>query len=177
MTTDATPASLRKRASQGDPNAIAALLNQSFQSHGIQTNVTRSNAHLDIALYSDRPIDPQHIDRLARGLQRLNVPIVAFTVAVYPTGGLIPDWLQTRSRSTPSASFVGVEKSTKEAAKAAAFPPVPKKYIPKGQKNIHPLWLVAAIVIFWAGTLIVGSIIFDAIGDWYEQFARDYWWM
>jgi hypothetical protein len=55
-------------------DAIAALLNQSFQSHGIQANVTRSNAHLDIALYSDRPVDPQYIDRLTRGLQRLNVP-------------------------------------------------------------------------------------------------------
>ncbi|MGD1907064.1 MAG: hypothetical protein ACFB0C_13850 [Leptolyngbyaceae cyanobacterium] len=176
MTADATAASLRKRASQGDPNAIAALLNQSFQSQGIQASVTRNSANLDIALYSDRPIDLQYIDRLARGLQRLNVPVVAFTVAAYPTGGLIPDWVQTRSRSTPSASFVGIEKSA-PAAKAAAFPPVPKKYRPKGQKNLHPLWLVAAIVIFWAGTLIVGGMIFDAIGDWYNQFARDYWWM
>jgi hypothetical protein len=177
MTADATAASLRQRASQGDPSAIAALLNQSFQSHGIQANVTRSNAHLDIALYSDRPVDPQHIDRLARGLQRLNAPIVAFTVAAYPTGGLIPDWVKTLSRPTPSASFVGVEQPAPVAAKAAAFPPIPKKYTPKNQRKIHPLWLVAAIVVLWFGQLMVGRVIFDAIGDWYEQFARDYWWM
>jgi hypothetical protein len=178
MTADATAASLRQRASQGDPDAIAALLNQSLQSHGIQANVTRSNAHLDIALYSDRPVDPQHIDRLARGLQRLHVPIVAFTVAAYPIGGLIPDWVETLSRSTPSAAFVNIERPAPVVAKAAAFPPAPKKYKQsKHQKKIHPLLLVAAIITLWIGALIVGGVIFSAIGDWYEQFAKDYWWM
>ena len=178
MTVDPSPqASLRHRASQGDPDAITALLNQSLQSQGIQADVTRSGANLDIALYGDLPIDPGHIDRLARGLQRLHVPIVAFTVAAYPSGGLIPDWVRTLSRPTLSASFVGVEKPAPVAVKAAAFPPVPKKYTPKNQRKIHPLWLVAAIVVLWFGQLMVGRVIFNAIGDWYEQFARDYWWM
>lgn len=178
MTVDPSPqASLRHRASQGDPDAIAALLNQSLQSQGIQADITRSGANLDVALYGDRPIDPQHVDRLARGLQRLHVPIVAFTVAAYPTGGLIPDWVKTLSRPTPSAAFVGVAQPAPVAAKAVAFPPVPKKYTPKDQKKISPLLIVAATVTLWIGTLIVGGVIFNAIGDWYEQFARDYWWM
>lgn len=59
-------------ARQGDPTAIARLLNRQLQSRGIRARVLRQNAHLQIVLESNQPIPQANLTRFIQtGLMRL----------------------------------------------------------------------------------------------------------
>ncbi|MEB3229786.1 MAG: hypothetical protein VKJ64_02165 [Leptolyngbyaceae bacterium] len=65
---------LQAQARQGQPQAIATLLNRFLQSRNIRAQVRRRDAQLLIQLTSDAPLDQQAIaSQIMRGLQRLEV--------------------------------------------------------------------------------------------------------
>ncbi|MGE5659146.1 MAG: hypothetical protein ACM37W_21340 [Actinomycetota bacterium] len=78
-----TQHNLRELARQGDPNAIATVINRSLQAKGINADVMRENGSLLVMLESDK-VPPQNalIDFIRNGMSNLGVESI-HTVRVY----------------------------------------------------------------------------------------------
>ncbi len=72
-----TDSNLTEQARQGNPAAIATLLNRSFKSQGIQVRVLRRQAQLYIRLLAaSPPAQSKVVPRIVTGLQRLKVSTI-----------------------------------------------------------------------------------------------------
>jgi Type IV pilin-like G and H, putative len=91
-----TPATTLHLAKQGDPTAIATLMNRTLQPRGITATVEIRQGNLHILLASSRPL-PQAtlLDFMQKGLRKLG--IVTFPrvrVSAYQTGEELPLWIE-----------------------------------------------------------------------------------
>jgi protease PrsW len=86
----------RKQAEQGDPEAIALWLNQSFTPRGVTARVIAGDRSLKILLTSAQRIDKQaYTQFIQRRLERLGITAI-HTVRIYGqrTGETVPRWAQ-----------------------------------------------------------------------------------
>ncbi|MEQ9358794.1 RDD family protein [Coleofasciculus chthonoplastes] len=89
------PAKIKKLAKQGDPEAIAVLLNGSLQRQGVTAKVGRENNNLQVILESAQMPPIGLTQRICKGLINLGVESIE-RVQIYgrQTGEEIPDWSQ-----------------------------------------------------------------------------------
>lgn len=101
-------------AKQGNPKAIAALMNRSLGSQGITAKAFLKENCLSISLESDQAIDPQQLAPLVyKGIVSLGIKSIK-TVKLYgrKRGSEIPDWQQIFTLDTyiePVASQIVVQ--------------------------------------------------------------------
>ncbi|NJN86297.1 MAG: hypothetical protein HC881_08250, partial [Leptolyngbyaceae cyanobacterium SL_7_1] len=75
-----------ERAKQGDPTAIATLMNRSLHSKGIHATAQRSGDRLQIDLESDQPLNRQALTAFVRsGLKNLGLVGIQSVVVVGKT--------------------------------------------------------------------------------------------
>jgi hypothetical protein len=87
---------LQQLAKQGNPKAIAALLNRSFQPKGITAKAAMKNGCLQLMLEAAKvPPKQPYLDSLRKGLTNL-MPIGIQKVRVYgkQAGEDVPEWLE-----------------------------------------------------------------------------------
>lgn len=103
-----TSPSLLKQAQEGDPGAIAALLNQALQAKGAHATANLQGTCLRIHLEGAiAPNQSQSITLIRQGLQRLSpAQIQTFRVYGQATGAAFPAWIEevVLSEPTPSAA-------------------------------------------------------------------------
>jgi hypothetical protein len=87
---------LLEQAKQGDPQAIAALMNNALQPKGMTAYVERQGDHLNVVLKADRIPNRQSLtDFVERGIQTLDIPsIKTVRVAGQQIGAASPAWEQ-----------------------------------------------------------------------------------
>jgi len=89
------PKNLRELAKQGDPEIIAQIINHSLQKKGIQVQVIRTNATLEVTLESGQLANQKEVlvQFIRNGIDKLGVESI-HTVTVYgvPTGKTAPVW-------------------------------------------------------------------------------------
>lgn len=108
---------LVKLVQQGDPAAIARLLNRTLQSRGVTTKVLLRDQRLKILLSSERALDQTAYVRLIQQqLDELGIgPILSVKVYSQRLGEASPDWMQEfspASRKNQSLSLVPIKSTT-----------------------------------------------------------------
>jgi len=105
-----TQSNLIQLAQQGNPQAIATLINRGTSSQGIVAKVVQKDDQLKIALKSERePNKSQVVELICRGLQRLNIKnINLIQVSSFVSGSDLPVWSETISLN----SWIDREKSS-----------------------------------------------------------------
>ncbi|NES20951.1 MAG: RDD family protein [Symploca sp. SIO3E6] len=98
-------AKVKKLAKQGNPQAIAILLNHSLQRQGIQAKVGRENNCLQIMLESEQVPASDFVRVIRQGLIKLEIESIE-QLKIYgkQIGEDIPDWSQEVELATPSSS-------------------------------------------------------------------------
>lgn len=103
-------------AKQGDPSAIAALINQSLRPKGIVAKVVRKNDCLRILLDASPPPDQVASVRFVEsGITKLEIPgITTLQILGRPMGQSLPVWSQIilLGAGADSNPFVGEEQVT-----------------------------------------------------------------
>ncbi|MDY7006270.1 MAG: hypothetical protein SWX82_20695 [Cyanobacteriota bacterium] len=98
---------LRELAKQGDPKIISSIINHSLQKKGINVQVTRDNACLEVTLESDQIANQQAplVEFIRTGIVKLGVESID-TVKVYgiQTGDREPVWEDEIILDTPLIS-------------------------------------------------------------------------
>ena len=108
--------SLQRQARQGNPKAIAALLNRAFQPQGITVRVKRQQTQLLILLESPLPLDPEAvIGKMVKGFQRLGLQgIERLTVQARQPAATQPAW-HTRVAYSSNTHDATLEPTSKTA--------------------------------------------------------------
>ncbi|MBD1862823.1 MULTISPECIES: hypothetical protein [Trichocoleus] len=184
-----TQSEVLAQAKQGDPQAIAQLMNRSLQSKGITAKVNRKEGSLRVLLESDQLPDQQIMIRfIDQGIAKLQVPGLE-TVQVYGqrSGQTMPAWSQTLNliETNPSDDFVtdtASDISARQSSKIAsdvsqnvtgAKLPQPKALIWLSRLLMTSLWvrlsldvLFVVYFIVWATSYYVYNLlgIADATG-------------
>ena len=123
------PQSLRQRAQAGDPQAIAALMNRSFQQRGIQATAIANDSILNLYLEGETVPNQSYSQRIQQGLTSLGVRrYTQIIVHGRQTGADTPSWSQpirlslpTQS-NTPAARPTPPQRSTAQRASAQTRP-------------------------------------------------------
>jgi hypothetical protein len=120
-----TQSEVLAQAKQGDPKAIAQLMNRSLQSKGITAKVNRKEGSLRVLLESEQLPDQQIMIRFVdQGITKLQVAGLQ-TVQVYgqKVGQTIPAWSQTLNltATNPSDDFVVDPASTSAIAQPSSI--------------------------------------------------------
>lgn len=119
-----TQTDLVRRAKQGDANAIATLLNQVFEKHGITATAELDQHCLTVELASSRSINqPAAIAAIQQGMNRLQ-PAQIQTVLVYGRAEDGADaWMEsfTLNASVPNSNFVA-DPEASQATNPATSP-------------------------------------------------------
>ncbi|MDC0834858.1 hypothetical protein POG22_17880 [Geitlerinema sp. CS-897] len=91
------------QAKQGNPEAIASLMNQSLQVKQITVNVRVDGNHLSAIATGERPPDRDFmVDFVRRGLEKLNTgSIDRVTVLAFVRESTVPLWRETIALETP----------------------------------------------------------------------------
>jgi succinate dehydrogenase flavin-adding protein (antitoxin of CptAB toxin-antitoxin module) len=99
---------LLEQAKQGDPQAIAALMNNALQPKGMTAYVERQGEHLEVVLQADRIPNRQSLtDFVERGIETLNISsIKTVRVTGQQIGALSPAWEQHLAFDSLLPSFV-----------------------------------------------------------------------
>jgi protease PrsW len=106
---------LVKLVQQGDPAAIARLLNRILQPRGVTTKVLLRDQRLKILLSSDRALDQTaFVELIQQQLDQLGIgPILSVKVYSQRTGEAAPDWSQEFSPAArKQALMVPIKGST-----------------------------------------------------------------
>lgn len=103
LTTARGQLSIRELAKQGNPTAIAMLMNRSLQPKGITAKVALKNDCLQVMLESDRVPATDWVRVIRKGLVILDVTSIK-QVRVYgrQVGEKNPDWIQEIKFATPT---------------------------------------------------------------------------
>ena len=112
---------LRKLAQQGDPAAIARLLNADLQPQGVTAKLLLREQRLKILLSAERPLEQDaYVQVIRRQIDRLAVGTIA-TVKIYSqqTGTEFPDWTFELTPASYIAPAASEPVSTAAAAMAA----------------------------------------------------------
>lgn len=160
MTTNrlSTPLNSLQLAKQGDPRAIAALMNESLNSQGIQAKVSLRDGHLWIMLESDQAPDQNWMMSFIRsGIGKLEIPDVK-VVKVYgrQLGDMMPAWRQ--EWQVPQTSRLASVKSSTKANSV----PVPLTEPTPSQLRLASLLRVLTLVTL----LVTAGSLFQAIQQW-----------
>ncbi|MEM9220485.1 MAG: hypothetical protein AAGD25_39955 [Cyanobacteria bacterium P01_F01_bin.150] len=90
-----TTPQLLQQAKQGDPDAIAQLMNQSLETKGIKATVSRQADLLKVLLNSENELNQSLLTQfIYKGIQNLNIPGVT-TVEVTGQSQSAGPWIQT----------------------------------------------------------------------------------
>lgn len=97
------PAKIKQLAKQGNPKAIAALLNRSLQRQGVTAKVGRDKNNLQVILESAQVPPTNLSQRICQGLINLGVESID-RVQIYgrQIGEEIPDWSQDIDLANPT---------------------------------------------------------------------------
>ncbi|MEQ8386207.1 MAG: RDD family protein [Coleofasciculus sp. A1-SPW-01] len=97
------PAKIKQLAKQGNPKAIAALLNRSLQRQGVTAKVGRDKNNLQVILESAQVPPTNLTQRICQGLINLGVESID-RVQIYgrQIGEEIPDWSQDIDLANPT---------------------------------------------------------------------------
>ena len=97
------PAKIKQLAKQGNPKAIAALLNRSLQRQGVTAKVGRDKNNLQVILESAQVPPTKLSQRICQGLIDLGVESID-RVQIYgrQIGEEIPDWSQDIDLANPT---------------------------------------------------------------------------
>ncbi len=98
-----TQKSLLELAKQGDPNAIAALINHNLNGKGIKARVSRKDDSLKILLKGDQPLPKESLTSFVEnGIKKLGVTcITTIYILGYQTDNEKPTW-QKKIALTPT---------------------------------------------------------------------------
>jgi poly-gamma-glutamate capsule biosynthesis protein CapA/YwtB (metallophosphatase superfamily) len=103
---------LIKLAKQGQPEAIAQLINRNLAPHKIQATVTRQNHQLSILLLGEQlPAAQIYGKAIYKGFQHLSIPAInQVSVAGQQIGQPAPAWKQTFSIQSAQPAAAGIPK-------------------------------------------------------------------
>ena len=92
-----TPHNMLQQARQGNPEAIAALMNQHLQDRGITAQVTQQGDSLHVVLESAQTLaQPDLVNYVKKGVSGLSLSSVqALEISGRQTGHSSPDWTET----------------------------------------------------------------------------------
>lgn len=98
---------LIEQAKQGDPQAIAALMNKSLQPKGMTALVDRHNDRLDVVLEAERVPNRQALTEFVeKGISNLGIPsIKSIKVSGQQIGAMTPAWTHELQLETPVPEF------------------------------------------------------------------------
>ncbi|RZM78969.1 hypothetical protein [Leptolyngbya iicbica] len=131
---DQSPSTLQL-AQQGNPQAIAALLNQSLKSDGVKAKVARQGDRLKIALLGKTPPDPVLCQRITAGIKRLQITDINHCqISAYQVNQRQPIWSETLTLAQPNSS----------RASATAQPTKASPGVPTSQKSAQSSVLPAS---------------------------------
>lgn len=102
-----TQPDLRKLAQQGDPGAIARLLNRTLQPRGVTARVVLNEQELKILIASSRPLEQQaFVQLIQQQINALNSPAIT-RVKIYSqqVGEATPSWYQEFVPTSPPKLF------------------------------------------------------------------------
>ncbi|MEM6433617.1 MAG: hypothetical protein AAF773_07155 [Cyanobacteria bacterium P01_D01_bin.115] len=123
------PQSLRQRAQAGDPQAIAALMNRSFQQQGIQATAIANDSILNLYLEGETVPNQSYSQRIQQGLTSLGVRrYTQIIVHGRQAGADTPSWSQPIRLSLPTQSNAPAaqppppQRSTAQRASAQPTP-------------------------------------------------------
>jgi hypothetical protein len=140
-------------AKQGDPEAIAALMNATLQPRGITATMEVRQGDLHIFFVSDLAL-PQStlVDFTQKGLVKLGVvSFPAVWIYAYSTGEDLPLWIE----SIPIAGAMASDETGSPASGRS-----PRRSTAKFPISLP--WL-------WAGLLACGSFAVGGLGAWFMQ--------
>ncbi|MEM8602798.1 MAG: hypothetical protein AAGF24_03040, partial [Cyanobacteria bacterium P01_H01_bin.121] len=160
---------IKQLAQQGNPKAIAAILNQSLKKKGLEADVSRSGALLHIELTGQTPPDCTWAQRLEVGLKRLgidniqHVQLQAFTtenqdvvwqhdIILQPATSLVST--TTSHKSTPLITQVN------QNTKAVNQPTVPDSQ-QSGKSQGNPAlapWINGALCVIAIAIALIAAI-------------------
>lgn len=110
----ASPSNIMEQAKQGNPKAIAALMNRSLQPKGINVKAKLEQNCLHVLLESDKVPQPQSlVEFIRKGMTSLNVPAIE-KVQIYAreTGHETPVWQDEFSLAPQGASLPDFEDAS-----------------------------------------------------------------
>lgn len=147
-------------AKQGNPRAIAALMNRSFESKGITIKAFLQNQCLSIFLESSQSLTPQPlIPFIRKGLTGLGITTIK-TVKVYgrKQGSELPDWQQEFTLDTYNEPITSQVEVLKPAG--TAIQPIASQKISSSRSTREPFskTKMALIVLPSLAVMILLSI-------------------
>ncbi len=143
-------------AKQGDPEAIAALMNATLQPRGITATTEVRQGDLHIFFTSDRALpQPALVDFTKKGLVKLGV--VSFPVVwiyAYPSGEDLPLWIESIPNRGRSGALSGHHRRDGAPPFRAIAPPTLRQSInipPLAMGECFGLWQLCC---WWAGRMV-----------------------
>ncbi len=106
-----TQSNLLELAQQGDPQAIAALMNQSLQPRGMTATVERMGNHLSVLLEADQVPNRQTLTAFVhRGISNLGIESIrSVKVLGQQTGTNLPVWTQDLTLEPPTTAAEAID--------------------------------------------------------------------
>ncbi|MBF2098317.1 MAG: pentapeptide repeat-containing protein [Gloeomargaritaceae cyanobacterium C42_A2020_066] len=144
--------SILQRAKQGDPEAIALLMNQALASQGVTARVVFRHNCLEVLLEAPHVPDRRaSLNLIRQGLARLEIPGVA-TAKVYARRAeeLFPDWMEAFGLEGPPTGDLSPAWQSQPTRTVAAPPPaspwenVPDPEVTAGRRAPSPPPLVTS---------------------------------
>ena len=133
-----TPQTVLQQARQGNPDAIAALMNQQLQARGITARVTQQGDALHVCLESAQVLAPgELVAYIKKGITGLSLPdIHQLQVSGKQTGHPFADWTETiPCQIGPGDEGTTFDMATAGAASTAATPLGQVKPMGNGQAS------------------------------------------
>ena len=125
-----TTPQLLQQAKQGDPDAIAHLMNQSLEAKGIKATVSRQSDRLQVLLNSENELNQTLLTQfIHKGIQNLSIPDVT-AVEVTGQSKETTAWSQTLVLQPSAGPF--------SAPSSSQLPPPPSQSIPPSSPPVPP---------------------------------------
>ena len=114
---------VQQLAKQGNPKAIAALLNHSLKSEGVQAKVARNGDRLKVALIGSTPPAADLFQRVTMGLKRLNISDISqCNISAYQANNQQPVWGKSLTLAAPLEPAASATSQANPASPTTSTP-------------------------------------------------------
>lgn len=142
-------------AKQGNPQALAALMNHSLKSKGITAKVVLQNGILQVRLESAQPPDPSLAQFVKSGMEKLKPKLIEnLRVSGWQIGSDFPEW----SEEFQLADSVVETKDEPPSIESPAKPAAESQAAPVNPAAATFVFFVIVGIAIWMVTVVIGYI-------------------
>jgi hypothetical protein len=155
---------VKQLAQQGDPRAIAALLNHALKSDGVKAKVARHGDRLKIDLMGTTPPAQDLLPRITAGLKHLQVTtITQCYISAYQVDQQQPLWGKTVTLTEPTAAAISPQapsppKQKTKKSKRQAQSSAPPRQARRVKLSRRSFWQRGIALVFSMPLIVHGSL-------------------